>query len=228
MRKPDGTRRGWLRSTRDARSEVRGWLDVLDVQIPKPTPIFLDWEMNEVDEAAWLADEDNVLRIDPDWPDRDDLADAVVGMVREADELFPPAWHWSRRDAVKAVSSWVYRLGITGSGGGCSLIGGDPVGGWINHLPPMASFRWKRQYVAGLPRWWWECVWRQVAERRKNGWPGWHRPEEPYAFGICAACLPCPGCGAHRDCADDCELTCGPPVAVEGSSTPAPNEERRP
>jgi hypothetical protein len=190
-------------SKAEAFDEVRSWLDVLDVQIPVPPPIVLRWDdMAEIplDEAT-----DDDLIIHPDQPTRDDLACAVVSMVRDADETFPGPWHPSRwtwlHKTLMAVESWVPITFL-----GCSSSsGGDPVDGWVySYRRP----RWSTFYVLGKPRWWWECLHRQS----RGGEHRWHRPIHPFAFGMCARCVPCPDCGAPYDCYDGC-----PSLAPSGS-----------
>ena len=134
-------------------------------------------------------------------------------------EPFPSRWSWRRRKAVRRLSGLLYTSGITRTGGGASMHGNDPVGGWIYSLPrwqdvlPRRS-RHLRPYLLFKPDWWWQCHIRQGWQLR-----GRHTPEPPYAFGICAACVPCVECGAHYECKDEC----GTGGAAAFTTSPNPN-----
>jgi hypothetical protein len=96
------------------------------------------------------------------------------------------------------ISSQLYVSGLTSNGGSVAFTSE----GITARLPRLRSvWHGARQYVLWRPVWWWECHIRQ-------GWRlrGRHWPEEPFISYICAACLPCPECGAHRSCEDDCPL----------------------
>lgn len=119
---------------------------------------------------------------------------------------FPSRWSWRRRKATRRLASFLYVAGITRTGGAASAYGNDPVGGWIYNLPgwrtvlPRRGAR-MRPYLLFKPDWWWRC-------QLEQGWRlrGRHRPERPWAFGICAACVPCPECDAHYDCQPGCSI----------------------
>lgn len=146
-------------------------------------------------------------------------------------ETWPSPHSWRRSRRVSAIARLLYTSGITREGGGCTMAGADPHGGTIYHLPRWGSVLPRRRgrmrpYLLFRQSWWWECHRRQGFRIR-----GRHQPEEPFALGICAACLPCPYCGAHRRCEATCWAITGdgpdplhPRTAA--SSGPAEDAER--
>lgn len=166
--------------------QIQEWFTELGIVIPEPEPFALYPDEADESDQCWIT---------PDAPDIEQLAHNVVHIVRTSDERFPGPRNWRRWKATRWVSRQLYVWGVTGSGGGALSAGADPVGGWIYDLPSLASLRYRRPYVLRLPMWWWEChLW--------QGWRVWrhHRPLEPFGFGICAACLPCPECGEPHAC----------------------------
>lgn len=116
------------------------------------------------------------------------------------DVRFPRRRSFRRWRITHRVYGWLYRSGITGSGGSTVMAGRDPHPGVYYTGPGWRSLRYRRPYILGLPRWWWECQLRHQRFRVR----GRHWPEQPFAMGVCAACEPCPYCGAHQACADGC------------------------
>lgn len=185
------------RAAYDLEAKVRAWLVDLDITIPDPKPFGLrDGEIVD----TWDEDDDDVYVIYPDTPTIDDLASGIASMARDAAETFPGRRNWRRWRLTGAVATRLYVLGITSSGGGTAWCGRDPIGGPIHDLPRLRSvWSGRRCYILGLPLWWWECQRRQGLRLA-----GRHRPALPFAFGVCARCVPCPDCGAAYDCADNC------------------------
>lgn len=126
--------------------------------------------------------------------------------MRWTGEPFPHRWSWRRWPLTRRVASFLYTSGITRTGGSSEMHGNDPVGGWIYSLP-----RWgdvlprrgglMRPYFLFKRDWWWQCHLSQGFRLR-----GRHTPRAPWAFGICAACVPCVECGAHYDCEPGCAI----------------------
>ena len=181
----------------DLEGEVRAWLTDLNITIPDPKPFGLrDGEIVD----SWDEDDDDVYVIHPDKPTIDDLAIGIASMARDAAETFPGRRSWRRWKLTGRLADWLYVAGITSNGGGASWCGRDPIGGTIYDLPRLRSvWSGRRCYVLGLPMWWWECQRHQGAKVR-----GRHRPARPFAFGLCARCVPCPDCGAPYDCEPEC------------------------
>lgn len=186
----------------DAERQIRQWFDALELVIPDAKPIGLRWTDNSCIEIPADEATDDDLIITPDMPDLDMLAGDCVSMVLDSQETFPGRHNWQRWDLTHKLSSFLYVSGITSSGGSSSMDGGDPVGGWVYSLPGWSSL-WSRRrpYFLGKPDWWWQC-------HKNQGWKlrGRHKPLRPWAFGVCAGCVPCPSCGANYDCDDDCEM----------------------
>ncbi|HUD17321.1 MAG TPA: hypothetical protein VMQ59_08655 [Acidimicrobiales bacterium] len=122
----------------------------------------------------------------------------------------PPRWHFSRWKLTGRVASFLYVSGITSCGGSVSWSGGGPavykLPRWRDVLPyrlrwdlkRMGLFKFgyhMRPYFLWKPDWWWQC-------HKAQGWRLWrhHNPEHPFMLGLCAACYPCPKCGAHQWC----------------------------
>lgn len=106
----------------------------------------------------------------------------------------------------RRIATFLYVSGITRSGG-MTTFDHD---GIRDYLPPLRHVLPRRgyplrPYLLGKPSWWWECHWRQRLTIR-----GRHTPIAPYALGICAACVPCPRCGAQYACDSTCELSYPP------------------
>lgn len=150
--------------------------------------------------------------------DLDERATAIVRAVREADAV-PGPLSWRRWAWLARVGRWSYSFGFGLHFGSCTTwdrFGQQWHPGPVRLVWPAHRVRWTCDgeprvtwhmgYLFGRPGWWWECVWRQVRHprRRAAAGVGWHRPEYPWAFGVCAACVPCPSCGAHRDCEPGC------------------------
>lgn len=192
--------------------DIREWFDALGVVIPQPAPMALRWtadgcEEVPVDEA--VEDADLVLSSEAMaayHPDLDSLAAGCASIVAEHHQQYPGPLSWRRWELTGKVARLLYRSGVTRSGGSVGYDGRDPIGGPVFGMPRLRDV-WPRRnntmrpYLLWLPSWWWECQARQ-------GWKvrGRHRPEAPFAFGVCAACCPCPSCGAHRECLARCEL----------------------
>lgn len=182
--------------------EVLGWLRDLRLEIPDPEPVAFRWtDDGMVDIPTADATEDDLI-IQPDRPELEDIAHGVVHMVERHHETFPGPWSWRRWSVTSRLALALCASGVTRSGGSMSFDGRDPYRGPIITMPS-----WRdalpgerlRPYVLWKADWWWQCHVRQGLKLR-----GRHRPERPYALGVCAACAPCPDCGAHYDCADGC------------------------
>lgn len=186
----------------DLAENVRSWLTDLNITIPEPEPFGLrDGEIVPVP----LHDDDDVYVIQPETPTIDDLAHGIASMARDAAETFPGRHNWRRWELPRTVSGWLYVVGITSTGGGTRWCGRDPIGGPIHDLPQLRSvWNGRRLYVLGRPTWWWECHRRQGLHIA-----GRHAPARPFAFGICARCVPCPDCGAAYDCEPGCPSLTG-------------------
>ena len=163
---------------------LRDW----KVEIPEPDPVTIE---------TWPGDPEPLV-VYPDRPDIIDLADAIDWFYREATATYPGRRNWRRWRMTQRVASFLYVTGITSSGGSSGGHGDDPIGGWIHTLPKF-DLHHRRPYVLWKPAWWWQCHRRQGLTIR-----GRHKPLTPMGFGICAACLPCPTCGAPYECEDDC------------------------
>lgn len=181
----------------DPAKQVADWFRALGVTVPPSEPVALRWTGDTAITIPASEAGDDDLVITPDTPDVDDLADQVVCMVRDADRRRPALWSWHRWPVVGRVAGWLYVTGITSGGGS---YGSDDVGR-LYTLPSWSSLLHRRCYLLGLPMWWWECQRRQGLTLR-----GRHRPAEPFAFGVCARCLPCHECGEAYECRDDCRM----------------------
>lgn len=212
------------------------WFHNLGIVIPEPRPIGFRWVEGKMvdldaDTVAAMTDDErddfDVCVFTPDMPDLEDLAAGVVHIANERHERWPGPLSWRRWRLTGRVARFLYASGITSSGGTYGAGGWDP---WATHsrpwryeLPRFSSvWRHRRCYVLWLPMWWWECQWRQGARLR-----GRHRPRPPFACAICAACLPCPSCGALYECRTGCGGDCCatgefPGVAQAGGATVAP------
>ena len=88
------------------------------------------------------------------------------------------------------ISSWLYMLGITSSGGSVSMGRCEFCGTTRQHRAP--RWRGRRVYILGVRREVWECL--------RRG----HRHSPTY-YGMCSICCPCPSCGStDADHAGDC------------------------
>lgn len=190
-----------------AERRILDWFDDLGLVVPEPSPIAMrHTDAGFVEIPLHEADEDEDLIFAPDMPDLDMLAAGCVSMAREHDEHFPGPLSWRRWRLTGWVARALYTSGITSTGGGMGWSGRDPIGSEVYHLPRWSDVLPRRHstmrpYLLWRPSWWWECHARQGLRLR-----GRHRPEEPYVVGICAACIPCPSCGAHGPCVERCEL----------------------
>lgn len=94
---------------------------------------------------------------------------------------------WSR------ISSRLYVLGVTASGGGTSYGRCEFCGIGRQHTAP--RWRGKRSYFLGRKREEWACLMRG------------HR-HSPTDYGLCSICCPCPSCGSPDPAhAGDCGTT---------------------
>ena len=188
----------------DKRSEILGLLEFHGITVPPVEPIaFRDGDMMVIPVAEADGDRGDLI-ITPDQPDLEDVADGILSVIRDCEQTFPGRRNWRRWKLTRRVSTWLYVLGITASGGRASSNGRDPVGTWIYDLPRWRSvLHGRRCYVLGLPMWWWSCQRRQGLSLHR------HRPLRPWAFGVCAACVPCPTCGEPYECGDSCPEVTG-------------------
>lgn len=193
----------------DPESRIREWFRQLNLTIPPPEPIAIRWKpgggTETIPVAEAIEDEDTIIGSEDFYPfDLDDLAAGVVSMVKESQMTFPGRYSWRRWTATSWLAGKLYTSGITRSGGSMGYDGADPIGGPTYTLPkwsdvPPRRNSTMRPYLLGKQSFWWECLYRQ-------GWKirGRHKPQKPYAFGVCAACVPCPECGALYDCQPGC------------------------
>lgn len=213
-----------------AEAEVLRWFGDLGIVIPPARPIGIRWtdhgaEHLDEDTVAAMSDEerdrfDGVI-VTPDTPDLETLAAGVVHIANERHEQWPGPFSWRRWRLTGRVASFLYVSGICRSGGSTEWGGWDPYGtarydlpSWRDVLPRRGGQL--RPYVLWLPDWWWSC-------QRRQGWRlrGRHRPRRPFAFGICAACLPCWSCGALYECRPGCSLWTGEEVACSAQASTA-------
>lgn len=168
------------------------------VTVIPPTDVAWEWrggDLVEIPVADFTDDTDGfIVRADEiEVPTIDDLAGTILS---DLDELAsrPAAWRYWR------FTSWLagrlYVLGVVS--GYCIAMSGRHTrrGSYIDYV------HWSffgGPYKLGKPRWWWEC-------HRRQGWTlrGRHRPLRPFALGLCAACCPCPDCGAPYECREGC------------------------
>lgn len=196
---PDALRLGPPADT----SLVRRYLNGLVV--PPAEPIALGGDDLRV--VPWPDDPDEfdgILIHAEDQPvsTLDDIAGMIAADLRRLYRL-PGPLSWRRWEVTGKVASLLYTSGITRSGGGFSMWGADQYGA-VHHLPSWRSILPRRgdrlrPYVLFRPSWWWECHVRQGWQLR-----GRHRPARPFAFGICARCMPCRECGAAYECEPGC------------------------
>lgn len=192
-----------------ARAELADRFRLLRLVIPDPEPFALHWlaEGGCITVPVDQAEEDDLILTTEDLLEYgrltvEDLADQALCIVLEAQKKYPRRWSWRRWRLTRRVAILLYASGITRSGGGFTHSGRDPHR-VVYHLPRWGDVLPRRggqlrPYVLWKPDWWWECHLRQ-------GWRlrGRHRPLAPYAGhtgGVCAACLPCPDCGAPYEC----------------------------
>lgn len=193
--------RGAVRVERPVADEIAAYMHRIGVTIPPPGRFALRWHGDD-HEFIDQVDDDQVEVLEADgWlvteyfeVSVDDLAHIVTGMVEDRHRRHPHALSWRRWPVTDWLVRRLHGLGVV-AGFSTGSDGRDPVGGWtIGHV----RFRGRRTYVLGKPDWWWRC-------QRDQGWTlRRHRPERPWAFGVCAACVPCRSCGAHRECRTDC------------------------
>ena len=88
---------------------------------------------------------------------------------------------WKSWRIWQRISSRLYVLGITASGGGTSYGRCEFCGIARQHTAP--HFRGKRVYILGVKRDTWTCLLRG------------HRRAETY-YGLCSICCPCPSCNS--------------------------------
>lgn len=126
----------------------------------------------------------------------------VVGMIlHDLDELADVPARWRYWRISKRLLSKLYVLGVVK---GWATASGGPHGQHGSYVSGRVSWSFFRgPYALGKQDWWWSCLRRQGFHLR-----GRHRPIRPWAFGICAACVPCSDCGAPYACADDCAGDC--------------------
>lgn len=108
--------------------------------------------------------------------ERDELCEQISRMQCERDHRSWKSWRiwWS-------ISSWLYVLGVTSTGGGVSFGRCAFCGVTRQHRAP--RWRGRRTYILGKRREWWECLSRG------------HR-HLPTGYGLCSVCWPCPSCGS--------------------------------
>lgn len=107
-----------------------------------------------------------------------DMSRQYAKLRCERDHRRWKSWNgWSR------ISSRLYTLGITASGGGTSFGGCEFCGIGRQHHPP--RWRGKRPYILGVQRDTWTCLLRYH-----------HRRTVLQGSGFCTICLPCPDCGS--------------------------------
>lgn len=162
---------------------------------PLPAPVVFggpNYDVLDVDPETLTDEElDEVLVIHPDAADYPELFGMLEHARRPAKRI-PNPWHPLRWSLVRRLVGRFYVLGII-SGSGHSH---DAHGWFVFHV----SWRGRRPYLLGRPRWWWACHRRQGLRLR-----GRHRPLEPFVAGTCAACIPCLSCGAPYACEPGCE-----------------------
>ena len=190
--------------TPDPAIDLLAWFRTLGFGDPQPKAMALRWTDEgcvEIPVGEAIEDEDLVLSADDMasyCPTLEDVAAGCVSTVHDHERSFPGPFNWRRWRLTNRFTSFLYASGIARSGGSASLSGADPYDGWVYTLPKLSHVKrgdTLRPYVLFKRDWWWKCHARQ-------GWTlrGRHKPEEPFVAGTCAACLPCPSCGAHRDC----------------------------
>lgn len=198
------------------------------IVIPEPVDVALAWDAAGNFDEVPLPDPDDddaldafgdaggviITAADQFVPDVDDLARWALEVAGRAG---PPHWsprRWTSLERLFRAGSW---LGMGPSWGFTTwdLRGNRYNGGKLRWSWPVYRSRWTcdgeprttwklRSTILGRPDWWWEC-------HRRQGLKivGRHQPERPWAFGICAACVPCQTCGAHRDCLPTCPEVTG-------------------
>lgn len=192
-------------------ADLLDWFERLGFTDPKPEPLALRWtESGCIEIPVEEADDDDDLILTADemdsyTPTLADVAAGCVSTVHDHEERFPGPLSWRRWTLTSRVAGLLYTSGLTRSGGSSGWASRDPIGSAVYTLPKLSHVLphrgTLRPYVLFKRDWWWHC---QIAQ----GWRlrGRHKPEEPFTFGICAACLPCPSCGAKRECLPDCTL----------------------
>lgn len=194
----------------DPERRILDWFTELGMSVPSSEPFALRWtgygyDRISVDDA--VEDEDLVIGATDFYPfGLKELAAGCVFMVLESQETYPGRRSWRRWRLTGWVAGQLYQSGLTRSGGSFRVGGGDPLRGGTYTLPKLGTVLPRRNgtmrpYLLWKRSWWWECHARQGLKVR-----GRHRPKEPLAFGVCAACVPCPECGAEYDCVPGCPL----------------------
>lgn len=175
------------------------------------------WDANMVEVPAPDRDDDDAVDAFSDaggfviWPEDlgepATLDERAAEFVRDVADVYavPGPWSWRRWGIVRRWNRLVSRVGVGPRAGWswCSDWSGTRESGpwgwtwplhrrrWTCDGEPRVSWSWG--YFLDKPGWWWEC-WIRQARAERRPWR-WHRPCEPVALGICAACLPCPECG---------------------------------
>jgi hypothetical protein len=168
------------------------------VTVNTPEPAAWEWRdghLIEIPVDQYDDDTDGfiVTAAEIEMPTIDDLASMIL---RDLDELAAVPARWRYWRSAHWLMRKLYALGVVS---GYGMRSGGPHGhAWYLDSRPSWSF-FRGPYALFLPRWWWTC-------QRTQGWRlrGRHRPLHPGVMGICAACLPCPDCGAPYECREGC------------------------
>lgn len=100
---------------------------------------------------------------------------------------------WKSWRIWQRISSRLYVLGITSSGGGVSYGRCEFCGIGRQHSAP--HWRGRRPYILGMKREVWYCLLRRG-----------HRYRLHYPSGLCSICCPCPECGSTDQNHYTCEV----------------------
>ncbi len=199
----------------EAEARILAWFQAINLTVPEPALMAMAYVGKDFVEVPVpdFADDDEEddwdgIVFTPDVPNLEDLAAGCVGMLREAEWRPPPRWSPLYWRWLGRVWSKLYTLGVISGGHSYEMRGDHGCTRTIIHPPWRYGWRHmltgKRSYVLGKQRWYWECIGRQGLHLRGRHWP-----EQPFAFGVCASCCPCPECGAHQECLPTCALTYG-------------------